>query len=203
MASLTITNTFVAGTKAASTDVNTNFTDVSTYVNDRNSGAADWDTVSCAGTITAKGQLIGKGTITNDNAAALDIGEYIEALVSGVTVPGASGVFGDLTSISLTAGDWDVSANTYLAVGGGTVTGPWQVAISVNSAATTSDQVLGSNHVVNDFTPGLAGSAQQDVPINNYRLSLSGTTTIFFKLASTYSVGPTAISGRISARRVR
>lgn len=54
MASLTITNTFTTGTTILASEVNTNFTDISTYINNRNAGSTDWDFVSSAGLITAK-----------------------------------------------------------------------------------------------------------------------------------------------------
>jgi len=65
MANLAITNTFTAGTKILAAEVNTNNTDISTYINDRNQASADWDFVSSAGLITAKALLR-----TNDGTAA-------------------------------------------------------------------------------------------------------------------------------------
>ena len=51
------------------------------------------------------------GTTTNDSAQTGKVGEYISATASAVNAP-ASATWGDLASISLTAGDWDVSAAT-------------------------------------------------------------------------------------------
>jgi len=65
MASLTITNTFTTGTKILAAETNTNFTDISTYINNRNAGSTDWDFVSSAGLITAKALIR-----ANDGTAA-------------------------------------------------------------------------------------------------------------------------------------
>lgn len=146
------------------------------------------------------GQL--PATATNDNAAAGKLGEYVEAIVSAVN-SGASGVWGNAASISLTAGDWDVAENNYSQANGATLTGPWQDAISINSGATTTDHVLGSNWVLNDFSAGLATTAQQAIPIVAYRISLSATTTVYWKFVATYSAGQPKAYGRLSARRAR
>ena len=51
------------------------------------------------------------GTTTNNNAAAGDVGQMITATVAaGAAVSISTGAAANVTSISLTAGDWDVSA---------------------------------------------------------------------------------------------
>lgn len=65
MANLAITNTFVASTTIVASEVNTNYTDVSGYINARNGGSTDWDFVSSAGLITAK-----DGIRSSDETAA-------------------------------------------------------------------------------------------------------------------------------------
>jgi len=54
MADLSITNTFTTGTTIVASEVNTNNTDISGFINDRNNAVTDWDAVSSAGLITAK-----------------------------------------------------------------------------------------------------------------------------------------------------
>jgi len=54
MATLAITNTFTTGTTIIAAEVNTNFTDISSYINARNNGTTDWDFMSSAGLVTAK-----------------------------------------------------------------------------------------------------------------------------------------------------
>lgn len=57
MANLAVTNTFTAGTTAVAAQVNTNFSDVATYVNNRNAGSAKWDALAVAGDTVLDGTL--------------------------------------------------------------------------------------------------------------------------------------------------
>src|SRR4029077_4886616 len=68
--------------------------------------------VNPAGTALAFAQPQGDqllGTATNDNATAGNVGEYIESVIpAGAAIAITSATNTNLTSISLTAGDWDV-----------------------------------------------------------------------------------------------
>lgn len=59
MTALAITNTFVASTTAESAKVNTNFDDIETYINNRNSGVSTWDNMN------ATTAVIGALTLTS------------------------------------------------------------------------------------------------------------------------------------------
>src|SRR2546421_430181 len=74
------------------------------FWNDHDSGVQTWNNVKVT-TLTAT------GTTTNDNAVSGNLGEYISSTVArGAAVTGAAnGTYKDLTSIVLTAGDWDIS----------------------------------------------------------------------------------------------
>jgi hypothetical protein len=143
-------------------------------------------------------QLAGTGTTTNDSAAAGYVGQYIESIVSAVNFP-ATGAFGDLTSISLTAGDWDVSLNFFADNTGVTGT-EMSYGISQTTGNSTTGLVYGSNRFQIIQT-----ALQTSIPasISGYRQSLSGTTTIYAKFKATYTVGTPNSYARLSARRVR
>lgn len=51
MSDLIVTNTFVATTTAVASQVNQNFTDVTTYINNRDDGTATWDNVNVTATV--------------------------------------------------------------------------------------------------------------------------------------------------------
>jgi hypothetical protein len=177
------------------------------FTNDTNTGiyraAADVIGVTCGGTkmmdIGSTGVAI-KGTTTNDSASAGWVGEYIESVISTFTNYPTSTQYGDLTSISLTAGDWDVTALIEASENGATITGDFRVGISTTSGNSGTGLVTGSNH----FNMIRANSTQ-DSPacIANYRVSLSTTTTVYLKYRAAYSSGTPQAVGRISARRVR
>lgn len=176
-----------------------------------NAGGSTHTTVDASGnwvhsgtvTMNAAGNPI-KGSSTNDAAATGYVGEYVESVISSLTNwPAATATWGNFTSISLTAGDWDATCLYDQVANGATVTsavGSNYAAISINSGSTTTDQVIGSNQL-SLITP--SNTADRSGVISNYRLSLSGTTTIYCKGIETYAVATPQYRARLSARRMR
>lgn len=140
------------------------------------------------------------GVSTNSNASSGYKGEYVESVVTSLTNFPTTGQFGDFTSISLTAGDWDVSAMMNIAANGSTVTAI-NVGISTTSGNSSSGLQFGNNAFEGKL-PVVSGSDGNGyVPV--YRMSLSTTTTVYFKYAAAYSVATPQARGRLSARRIR
>jgi hypothetical protein len=150
-----------------------------------------------AGTKTFTGQLIGKGTTTNDNAASGYIGEYTSSTSS--LAPIARNSWGDLTSISLTAGDWDLSGSVLFNLNGATITN-CQMSVSANSGTTTTDHVDGDNKL--SQTPPTSNN-DTTATVASWRVSISGSATYYLKARVDGSAGTPQVRGRISARRVR
>lgn len=153
-------------------------------------------TITSADLSTASGLAI-KGSSTNDAGVAGYVGEYISSVVSGVA-SATSGQYKDLTSITLTAGDWDISLNTYATTGG-----------------TCSQAIAGIGTVTGNDTTGLVdGDSRSNMPgpvngvsniaivVPGYRVSISGSTTYYAKIFASYTTSVTW-AGRLSARRVR
>lgn len=93
-------------------------------------GAVSATTQTLTGIKTFETQLIGKGTATNDSAAAGYIGEYMEGKQASSSV-GTSGQYWDAGSTSpltLTAGDWDVQGTISFNFNSATVASPLLVA---------------------------------------------------------------------------
>ncbi len=135
------------------------------------------------------------GTTTNNNAAAGSVGEYVESVVSAVSAA-SSTTFGDVTSISLTAGDWDV---TLLINGNPAATWTsFQYGISQTTGNSSTGLVTGSNRGIDSAS--LTGNTTRVIP--SYRQSLAGTTTIYAKANSTFTSTLT-YDARLSARRLR
>jgi hypothetical protein len=137
-----------------------------------------------------------KGTTTNDNASSGVVGEYIESITAGTAVA-ASGTYGDVTSISLTAGDWDVTAINYF--NSGTAITIAITGISTTSGNSSTGLVAGSNQAID-----VIGATTHDFTqvVSSYRMSLSGTTTVYLKESATYT-GSFFCTARLSARRMR
>lgn len=152
-------------------------------------------------TITATTQLIGKGTATNDSAAAGYIGEYVESVITTQQAVGATGVWTNGTSISLSAGDWDVSAIIEAQANGATLT-DYQIVISKYSGTTTTDHVYGDNYF--DDLRAYGTGDYQILNVPNYRISVAATTTVYLKVWVAYSAGsPKLRTCKLFARRAR
>lgn len=158
-------------------------------------------TIAAGVTLTNNGKSVLKGTITNDSAATGYIGEYVSASVAlGSPVSGTNGQYVNITSISLTAGDWNIDGQVEFDANGATYTAGPTGAVSAFTGNTTTDHVFGDN-VRGTLAP--TATAGTGVSINSWRKSLSSTTTIFLKFRSDFSAGTARGYGRISALRVR
>lgn len=140
------------------------------------------------------------GTTTNGNAAAGYVGQQIESVISTFTNYPTSTQFGDLTSISLTAGDWDVSAMIEATLNGATLTGDMRLGISTTAGNSTTGLVQGTN-LVNMIQANTLYDSPAVIPV--YRISLTATTTVYLKYRAAFSAGTPQATGRISARRMR
>jgi hypothetical protein len=138
-----------------------------------------------------------QGTTTNDNAATGYVGEYVSSTVSsGSAISLSTGTAANVTSISLTAGDWDV--NAYTLFGGGAVTSTGIVA----SISTTSATIAGDSNTKYETAVQNGSSALTVIP-PQVRVSVSGTTTVYVVARQTFSAGAPTAWGGISARRSR
>lgn len=140
------------------------------------------------------------GTTTNNNAPAGNIGEY--TFGSATAVAATTGVPVNVTSISLTPGDWDVTGIVQTQPAGTTTTGSLIAGISTASA-TFQTAAAGVNNT--SQIAGIAVSAGS-VLINaapTTRISIATTTTVFLVAQVGFAVSTMTLSGFIRARRVR
>ncbi|SRR6266566_1445294 len=149
------------------------------------------------------------GTSTNNNAAAGSVGEYIESVIAlgSAISTGVSASTPNLTSISLTAGDWDVVGHVQFIAGAvGNIFNSGGCSIST----TTGSMDLTGNHANGMTLGGTTMAAVQQfatgtaITTGPVRLSLAGTTTVFLVATLTWntSTQPT-MYGMIRARRIR
>jgi len=141
------------------------------------------------------------GTATNDNAAAGEVGELISAsVVVGSAVALTTSTAANITSISLTAGDWDVSAcASFLPAGTTSVT---QYVGTISTTSATLNTTPGN---IASFTQAAAvpGNLQSHFCISPVRFSLSGATTVFLVSQTTHTVSTMGGFGTIRGRRMR
>jgi len=143
----------------------------------------------------ANGQL--PATATNDSAAAGKLGEYINS-----KVPHSSGtaltttVNKNVTSISLTAGDWDVGGSVFFECNA-FASNQFVAGVSLNSAG-FPDQSVTAQILAN---AGVYASTGLLVP--QVRIILTATTTVYLVAMCSFSSGTVAASGMLWARRPR
>ena len=141
------------------------------------------------------------GTTTNDNAPAGAVGEYISSTVlSAGAVSLTNLTVANVTSISLTAGDWDVWGNVATKPNAATVTAEVIAAISLVTAALPTIPNGGAYALV---YPNSTAGAITVLPTGTMRLSLAATTTVYLVVDTQFSVNTLGAYGFIGARRVR
>lgn len=133
------------------------------------------------------------GVTTNSNAASGSVGEFISSVItSPVSFPLGST---DLTSISLTAGDWDVYGN--ITFSPTIALGAAHCWTSATSATFPGDQLANNLQTITNAISNIGLSA----PFQRY--SLATTTTIYLTGDVGFASGTCSGVGGIYARRVR
>lgn len=139
------------------------------------------------------------------DATAGNIGEYIESVVTaGSPVSLTTATAANVTSISLTAGDWDVDGVCNFS--GGATTIYTSEACGVSQTSATFDLTNGRTLAVsinsaalnNNFSLGI----KTGVAVPPLRFKLAGTTTIYMPAYSDFSTSTANVFGILRARRV-
>jgi hypothetical protein len=135
------------------------------------------------------------GTATNNNANAGSVGEVVANQATGVSL--TTSVSANITTISLTAGDWDVEGNVdYVPAGGTSIS---QCVSSVNTTSAT--QPASPFKSIGNYTAGAGNGQTQWAPIT--RLSLASTTTVYLVGFANFGGSTLTANGFIRARRIR
>jgi hypothetical protein len=139
-----------------------------------------------------------QGVTDGSDAPTGQIGEVISSVVTtGVTL--ATNVIANVSSISLTPGDWDVQGEVWInfGTGGGTSTHAY-----INTASAIPNPVaLGTARF--SLLANFAASGFAVLPLSPSRASLSATTTYYLITLAAFPSGTTTATGKIWARRVR
>ena len=142
------------------------------------------------------------GTTTNDAGNAGNVGEYIESVVAqGSAVALTTNVAKDVTTITLTAGDWDISGNIGLVTAA--TTSVTQMFAGISATLNTMDFTNGraSGQVLNATVP--TAGANYFLALNPVRFSINASTTYHLVAQGTFTVAALTAFGIIRARRVR
>ncbi len=134
-----------------------------------------------------------KGITDASSAAAGEIGEIITNTTTGVSL--TTGTPANLTSITLTPGDWDVDAVVLLSSTAVNIT------LSFGGLNTTSATLPSFPNVARIETQGGTASLQISAP--SVRFNISANTTVYLVGQITFPSGTGTGSGYIRARRMR
>lgn len=134
------------------------------------------------------------GVTNASSAAAGKIGQMIESNASAI--PLTNGVVGNITSISLPAGEWDVYGEIQLVSSATGVMTSFSGGISTTSATDAGFPYKTTIYANNNSTV-----AQYPTP--RRLLQLSATTTVYLVASTVFGSGTVAAAGYLHARRIR
>lgn len=138
------------------------------------------------------------GTTTNDNANAGSVGEFPTPSDLS-SVPLTSGTAANGSSISLTAGDWDVSGSCLFTSAASTTSTIWTCGISTTSA--TRPASFSQENVLQLSTAQTNVGSQMSTPV--VRISVASTTTVYLVGMCAFGTSTETLSGKMRARRIR
>ena len=138
------------------------------------------------------------GTTTNDSASAGSVGEFASsAIASTAAVALTNSTAANVTSISLTAGDWDVEGMVSIAGTSATISA--RLAAISTASATIPD----NGYQAYDYTITTTSNADQTMTLSRQRISLAATTTVYLCAETVFTAGTVKAFGNITARRMR
>jgi len=162
--------------------------------------------VTLTGAITPSQTAGIVGTTTNNNANAGSVGEVVSSSVavgSAVSLTTAAGAFTGktITSISLTAGDWDVFGSVGINMAATT-----NFTASAGGINTVADTLNSLYEEETRFSYGAGGFVPNNVfsfAFPTTRVSIASTTTYYLIGYASFTISTATAFGRITARRIR
>lgn len=140
------------------------------------------------------------GTNTNDSAAAGYVGQYITSTIAtGSAIHPTTAVATNVASISLTAGDWDVTG--VMAFDSESSGGTGSSLIGGISTVSATQGTVGDTAVQTSLYP--PDGVDTVVVLPTTRVSINSTTSVYLVTTVVFDSGTLAVFGRISARRIR
>ena len=162
-------------------------------------GANTWASAQTFSALISPTSTIGiKGTATNDSTAAGSVGEYATASTGLTSISSSTGT--NIASVSLTAGDWDVSGVGVFVAANTTVISSLISSISTTSG-TSQSTLTGQTSQENVTFPTIGSTNTVLSP--TVRISIASTTTVFLVGTANFSTSTMTAAGIIRARRVR
>jgi len=158
------------------------------------------DIVLTGADLTATGGAV--GVVDGSNAAAGRVGEFLSAQVLiGSALALVSAATTNITSLALSAGDWEVSGNICFNINPA-VTSVYLVA-TLNTVSATLPTRPNGGAFSEITTANASGNLIGSLPVSPLRVSLAAPATVYLISYATFIGGTVAAYGYLSARRVR
>lgn len=143
------------------------------------------------------------GSTTNDAAVAGNVGEEINSNISTYTNFTTTATYQNITSITLTAGDWDISAFYTYSSNSATITAASNAIFTISTTTASAAGTTEGLSIAYVPQAALLGTSKFSDVIGPYRVSLTGSTTYYLNAQAAFTVGNPQYVGEIRARRIR
>lgn len=138
------------------------------------------------------------GVTNGGNATAGSVGEYASGTLSAVSLTSVTAA--NCASVTLTAGDWDVSGTIEYDPAATTVISA--IHASLNTTSATLNTTIGFDNSL-QISAGFGTNLIQRISTPVVRYNVSGSTPVYLVGQSTFTTSTATCTGLIRARRVR
>lgn len=157
-------------------------------------------TASVTGKIEAGGGYVGSSN--NALASSGNIGEISSGTLASAQTPGATASYVAIATITLTAGDWDVTGSCYW--DGGATTAATQIVCSISNTNNALEGTMGE--MLQTDSRAYGAEQERSMLVGPRQIRLNSTTTYYLIAGISYSTlggGQWTTQSMIRARRMR
>jgi hypothetical protein len=147
------------------------------------------------GTAPTINQPVINGVTNGSAAAAGQVGQFVTSTATSVAL--TNGTAANITSISLTAGDWDVSGQVAFLTASGTTMVGYECGINTTSAAMPAN-----TYDWGALNYSSTGAVTEAISCPVQQINVATTTTVYLVGLAAFTGSTVSASGRIRARRV-
>lgn len=133
--------------------------------------------------------------------SAFAVSDLTENTSSTISFPITASQWGDLTSISLDKGEYDIFASATFRSNGSTTTGDIQLGVSTTSGNDGTGLTFGDNRTIMQMDNTNGNYSPLTVPF--YNVTVTSPTTYYLKGRAETSITNLEVAYKISARRIR
>lgn len=154
-------------------------------------------TISTSIASTGTGGIPTVGVTDASSATAGNVGEVIQSTATSVSITTSVNFF-DVTSITLTAGDWLISGHCYMTNGSGANSMSCSILTVSGNNSTGFSQGINAQIGTCTSASTVAGATVSNLHVNN-----SSSITYYLKTSVSFTSPTPFVSGRITAVRIR